>query len=65
LPAWAACRCVTEPSFGAQLRQDSYFWAAVWRDYVCGPPGFTETVTASLRELSVPLGQIHTESFEL
>jgi predicted ferric reductase len=33
--------------------------------YVCGPPGFTEMVNASLRELKVPARQIHTESFEL
>lgn len=33
--------------------------------YVCGPPSFAETVSASLRELGVPGRQVHTESFEL
>ena len=33
--------------------------------YVCGPAGFTETVTSSLRALGVPRRQIHSESFEL
>jgi predicted ferric reductase len=33
--------------------------------YVCGPAGFTQTVTSSLRDLGVPSCQIHTESFEL
>jgi len=33
--------------------------------YVCGPAGFTEMVSASLRDLGVPGRQIHTESFEL
>ena len=33
--------------------------------YVCGPPGFTEMVGSSLRDLGVPGRQIHTESFEL
>ena len=33
--------------------------------YVCGPTGFTEMVSASLRDLGVPGRQIHTESFEL
>jgi predicted ferric reductase len=33
--------------------------------YICGPPGFTQTVSSSLRALGVPLRQIHTESFEL
>ncbi len=33
--------------------------------YLCGPPGFTERVTTSLRALGVPRLQIHTESFEL
>jgi ferredoxin-NADP reductase len=33
--------------------------------YLCGPPGFTEMVTSSLRALGVPRRQIHTESFEL
>lgn len=32
--------------------------------YVCGPPGFTETVCASLRALGLSRSQIHTESFE-
>ena len=33
--------------------------------YVCGPPGFTEMVGSSLRDVGVPGRQIHTESFEL
>ena len=33
--------------------------------YVCGPPGFTEMVGSSLRDLGVPGRRIHTESFEL
>ena len=32
--------------------------------YVCGPPGFTETVGMSLGDIGVPPAQIHTESFE-
>ena len=38
----------------------------VQRDvYVCGPPGFTETVNSSLRTLRVPRRHVHTEMFEL
>lgn len=33
--------------------------------YVCGPPGFTETVNATLRSLGVPRRHLHTELFEL
>jgi predicted ferric reductase len=32
--------------------------------YGCGPPGFTETVSASLGDLGVPARHVHTESFE-
>ncbi len=32
--------------------------------YVCGPPGFTEMVSASLGDLGVPSRHVHTESFE-
>ncbi|HET9060072.1 MAG TPA: ferredoxin reductase family protein [Acidimicrobiales bacterium] len=32
--------------------------------FVCGPPGFTEVVTRSLRSAGVPKAHIHTESFE-
>ena len=33
--------------------------------YLCGPSGFSELVSSSLRALGVPRRQIHTESFEL
>ena len=33
--------------------------------FVCGPPGFTQAVGESLRQLRVPERQVHTESFEL
>ncbi len=33
--------------------------------YVCGPPGMTATVLASLRRLGVPAQHIHTEEFSL
>jgi predicted ferric reductase len=33
--------------------------------YLCGPAGFSEMVSSSLRALGVPQRQIHTESFEL
>jgi ferredoxin-NADP reductase len=37
-----------------------------WRSvYVCGPPGMTGTVLASLRRLGVPAHHIHTEEFSL
>jgi ferredoxin-NADP reductase/DMSO/TMAO reductase YedYZ heme-binding membrane subunit len=36
---------------------------AVRDAYVCGPPGMTRTVVASLRRLRVPNRQIHTEEF--
>jgi ferredoxin-NADP reductase len=32
--------------------------------YLCGPAGFSEMVSSSLRALGVPQRQIHTESFE-
>jgi ferredoxin-NADP reductase len=31
--------------------------------YICGPPGFDDEVLAAARNLGVPDGQIHTESF--
>jgi ferredoxin-NADP reductase len=38
----------------------------VQRDvYVCGPPGFTQTVNTSLHALRVPRRHVHTELFEL
>ncbi len=33
--------------------------------FVCGPAGFTQAVSESLRRLKVPARQVHTESFEL
>ncbi len=33
--------------------------------YVCGPPGMTHSVLRSLRELRVPVRQLHYEEFEL
>ncbi|WP_425425996.1 ferredoxin reductase family protein [Amycolatopsis xylanica] len=33
--------------------------------FVCGPPGMTNAVLASLRELSVPRQQVHAERFSL
>jgi predicted ferric reductase len=33
--------------------------------YVCGPPGMTHHVLRSLRELRVPVRQLHSEDFEL
>jgi ferredoxin-NADP reductase len=33
--------------------------------YLCGPTGFSEMVSSSLRALGVPQRQVHTESFEL
>jgi len=32
--------------------------------YVCGPPGMTETVIASLRDAGIPRGRVHHESFD-
>src|SRR3954453_14936726 len=33
--------------------------------YVCGPPGMTHNVLRALRELRVPVRQLHSEDFEL
>jgi predicted ferric reductase len=33
--------------------------------YLCGPPGFTDTVTMALRQLRIPSRQVHVSAFEL
>jgi ferredoxin-NADP reductase len=33
--------------------------------YVCGPPGMTHNVLRAMRELRVPVRQLHSEEFEL
>jgi ferredoxin-NADP reductase len=33
--------------------------------YLCGPPGFTDRVRRSLRELGVPAARLHAETFRM